>query len=257
MGMSILSDIIDRKKETVADLKRNVPYASLERSASAVKPFLVKDEKRLIAECKKASPSKGIISHDYDPVNIAKMYEAGGADAVSVLTEEHFFLGSSDDFRKVRAAIKLPMIRKDFMIDTYQIRESWAMGADAILLIASALSDTQMRELYDAAGELGLGVLAEAHDEHEIERCLLLPDAFVGINSRNLKNFAIDLPRIASMRSMIPPNRIAVAESGIYSFESAGFVIKEGFDAFLVGEFFMKAENPETCVRDFMRLVNQ
>jgi indole-3-glycerol phosphate synthase len=255
--MSILSNIIERKKESVAELKRIKPYASLERIFCEIKPFLVKGKKSLIAECKKASPSKGVISAIYDPVSIAKSYEAGGAGAVSVLTEEHFFLGSSEDFKRVRAAIKLPMIRKDFMIDSYQIRESWAMGADAVLLIASALSDAQMRELYAAAKELGLGVLAEAHDENEIERCLQLPDAFIGINSRNLKNFEIDLPRIAAMRSMISADRIAVAESGINSLENAGYVIGEGFDAFLVGEFFMRAENPEESIRDFMRLVNR
>jgi indole-3-glycerol phosphate synthase len=257
MGMSILDDIITRKKETVAELKRSAPYSSLERSARPVKPFLVKGGKRLIAECKKASPSKGIISGDYDPVRIAKSYAAGGADAVSVLTEEHFFLGSARDFRNVRSAIDIPMIRKDFMIDPYQIRESWAIGADAVLLISAALSDEQMRELYEAAKEYGLGVLAEAHDETEIERCLVLEDAYVGINSRNLKNFAVDLPRIAAMRRMIPENRIAVAESGIDSFENAGFIVKEGFDAFLVGEFFMRAENPEERVREFKRMTDK
>jgi indole-3-glycerol phosphate synthase len=255
MGMTILEKIVEKKKERVASLKKEKPFYSLERQFAPVKPFLQKGRASLIAECKKGSPSKGVISEMYKPVATALHYERGGASALSVLTEEDFFYGSTADFTAVRNSVSLPMIRKDFIFDEYQIKESWAIGADAILFIVASLSDSQMKELYEKAKSYNLSVLVEAHDENEIERALLLENAIIGINARNLKDFSVDIERIAAMRSLIPAERIAVAESGITSIEAAKLLRSRGFDAFLVGEYFMRSDNPESRVKSFVSAI--
>jgi len=250
--MTILDKIIENKSEHLDVSKRESPQEKMERIVSSPRVFLEKGKRSVIAECKKASPSKGIISPQYDPLATALSYERGGARAISVLTEEDFFLGSLSDLMLIRQNVTIPVLRKDFIVDEYQIIESWALGADAILLIVAALDESKMKDLYCAARAYNLSVLVESHDENEIDKALVLEDAIIGINARNLKNFSVDLGRISAMRSLIPHDRIAVAESGILSIEDGVNLARGGFDAFLVGEYFMSSSDPESKVKEFV-----
>ena len=250
--MNILDEIVSRRKERLAEKKKNLPAEALIRQDETIRPFYRGNEAVTVtAECKKGSPSRGIFLQDYDPVQIASEYEKGGAHALSVLTEPDFFYGDESHLKAVRANVSLPVLRKDFVFETYQVKESWAMGADAILLIAAILSDAQLKELAEYARELGLEILLEVHDRAELERALEVPVTGIGINARNLKDFSIDLDAAKELCTLIPGERIAVAESGMKSPEAALAMYQAGFRAFLVGEYFVTARDRVGRVAEF------
>jgi indole-3-glycerol phosphate synthase len=197
----------------------------------------------LITEVKKASPSKGVIRADFDPAAIARIYEDGGATCLSVLTDEKYFQGSDDDFRAVRSAVSLPMLRKDFMIDAYQIYESRVLGADCVLLIMAALSDSQAADFYALATALGMDVLVEVHDQEELERAFLFSPKMIGVNNRNLKTLDVNLQTGLDLARKIPDNYIRIAESGLHSSADLKTFAGHGYHGFLIGESLMKQDD--------------
>jgi len=255
----ILDEII---KKTKADLKKrkvDFPMEWLGRSL-AFNPFTPKDVKsalratkenpyRIIAEVKKASPSKGIIREDFDPMNIAQAYEKGGADSLSILTEPHFFQGDKEYLGMVRRYVNLPLLRKDFIVDKYQILEALAFGADYILLIAMALSRKELKELHDYALHLGLNVLVEVHNKTDLVKAIFAGADIIGINHRNLESFEMDMRLSEKLIPLIPNGKIIVAESGINDHETVVELSKLGADAFLVGEHFMRQDDMEAAVK--------
>ncbi|MBP9603487.1 MAG: indole-3-glycerol phosphate synthase TrpC, partial [Chromatiaceae bacterium] len=198
----------------------------------------------VIAEIKKASPSKGVLRADFHPAQIALSYERGGAACLSVLTDVDFFQGCDDYLREARAACTLPVIRKDFILDPYQVLEARVLGADCILLIAACLTDAQMRDQNALALALGLDVLIEVHDRAELERALPLPGRLIGINNRDLRSFQVSLDTTLGLIEAIPPGRLLVTESGILDRADVARMRAQGVNAFLVGEAFMRAEDP-------------
>ena len=198
----------------------------------------------MIAEIKKASPSKGVLRADFEPADIAQSYAEHGAACLSVLTDKDFFQGSSDYLRQARASCTLPVLRKDFMVDAYQIYESRAMGADAVLLIAACLNDGQMAEFEQIARSLDMAVLVEVHDADELLRALKLKTPLIGINNRNLKTFEVSLDTTISMLADVPKDRLLVTESGITTPADVARMREVGVNAFLVGEAFMRAADP-------------
>jgi indole-3-glycerol phosphate synthase len=198
----------------------------------------------VIAEVKKASPSKGVLRADFRPAEIAASYERGGAACLSVLTDVDFFQGSDAYLQEARAACALPVIRKDFIVDPYQVREARLMGADAILLIAACLSDAQLSELNALAQALDLDVLVEVHDAGELERALAVPGRLIGVNNRNLRTFEVSLDTTLGLLEAIPDDRLLVTESGILTREDVARMRGQGVHAFLVGEAFMRAPDP-------------
>ena len=247
--MDILEKIVARRRERIAVDKRIVPFSALHRTTTD--PRILFDRShpfKIIAECKKASPSKGVFSEEYDPVALATDYEKGGAGAISCLTEPDFFLGADAHLVAVRSAVSIPVLRKDFIVDPYQITQAWAMGADAILLIASILDTVQIIEFTDMAHDYGLQVLFEIHGEDELEKSFVAPVDAVGVNARNLKNFAIDMEAPRALRARLPQGAVAVAESGIHSEETAVAMYDAGYRAFLIGEHFMKSKDPVMAV---------
>lgn len=247
----ILDEIVEKRKiqlereKAAADFETVKKAAEkLDRQCISFKAALARpDRLSVISEVKKASPSKGLIQPDFDPVKIAKEYETCSADAVSCLTEEHYFQGSSEYFKAIRQAICLPMIRKDFIIDEYQIYEARLMGADAILLIAAVLDDEKLKRFGDTARSLGLDILAETHDESELERVLALDFDIIGINNRNLKTFEVTLETTAKLAGMIPEGKVIVSESGIKDNADMKTVRSYGADAVLIGETLMRSGN--------------
>lgn len=250
--MTILDKIVKARKERLDKLIKVFPYNSLNRIDNAPIPFFQSSENvTLIAECKKGSPSKGIMVKDYFPQEIAPLYEEGGATALSVLTEPDFFFGATEDLINVKKNVSLPIIRKDFIIDPYQVKEAWAMGADAILLIAAILSTEQMKELNTAAHEFGLQTLLEVHNREEFDKSVEVDADGFGINARNLKDFSIDLEAVKDICSMLPKDKIAVAESGLMSPDAGKEMYDTGFRGFLVGEYFVTAKDKVKTVREF------
>ncbi|WP_309499029.1 indole-3-glycerol phosphate synthase TrpC [Sulfurovum sp.] len=255
----ILDEIL---KKTRADLeKRKVEYPLewLGRSL-AFNPFVPKDVKsalrstkenpyRIIAEVKKASPSKGVIREDFDPMLIAQQYEKGGADSLSILTEPHFFQGDKEYLGMVRRYVSLPLLRKDFIVDKYQLVEALVFGADYVLLIAAALSRKELKELYNYALHLGLDVLVEVHDKYDLIKATLAGADIIGINHRNLETFEMDMSLSAKLIPLIPNGKIIVAESGITDHETVVELSKIGADAFLVGEHFMRQDDITAAVK--------
>ena len=248
---SILDTIIENKKTEVQKSKEARSLDALERGLSGAPPSrdfykaLVEGARvKIIAEIKKASPSKGVLREDFDPVRIALGYERGGAAALSVLTDEKFFMGSLSYLKAVRETVGIPILRKDFIIDPYQVYESRLSGADAILLIVSALSDESLMELLMLAHSLGMNAVVEVHDEEELHRALNAGSRIVGINNRDLRTFEVDLGVSVRLSRNIPEGVIVVAESGIASSDDIKMLMEHGVHAFLIGETFMKAPDP-------------
>jgi indole-3-glycerol phosphate synthase len=255
--LNILETIIEEKKSEVRSKKLEVKISDLEKSdffdretLSLKKSLLDETRTGIIAEFKRRSPSKGIINGNADVVEITSAYTKNGASALSVLTDEKFFGGSSDDLIKARVN-EISILRKDFVIDEYQIMEARSIGADAILLIAACLSAQQVKTLAKFAKSLQLEVLLELHAEEELEH-ICEETEIVGINNRDLKTFAVDIERSLKMAEKIPADKIKVAESGISSVENILLFKQNGFDGFLIGENFMKAENPAIAFASFV-----
>ncbi|UWG98837.1 indole-3-glycerol phosphate synthase TrpC [Dehalobacter sp. DCM] len=272
----ILDTIVEAKRKRLAEQKKNLSFAELkekiinknqdtanevlkpDRTTGRFADSLVNHSgiKKIsvIAEVKKASPSKGIISSKFDYLGIAANYEQLGASAISVLTEEDYFLGSPEYLREIRQEVKIPLLRKDFIIDPYQIYEAKLLGADAILLIVRLLEDLQLKEFLKIAEEIGLDSLVEVHDEAEAEQALKAGTKIIGVNNRDLQTFAVDLEHSRRIGAMIPASVIKVSESGIHSVEDIRMVHSWGFDAVLVGEALMKADNLTQKFAEFQQV---
>lgn len=250
----ILVKIVERKGEEIAARKHDKSLGQVideaeqgdtpRGFAQALAARVARGEPAVIAEIKKASPSKGVLRPDFQPVEIAKSYADGGAACLSVLTDRDFFQGADEYLIAARGACALPVIRKDFIIDPYQVYEARALGADCILLIAACLDDAQLKGLNDLAHELGMDVLIEVHDELELERTLPLDNRLIGINNRNLRTFEVSLETTLGMLQRIPDDRLLVTESGIHTQEDVALMREHGVHAFLVGEAFMRADDP-------------
>lgn len=256
MGMSsVLAEIIDTKRDEVAVLvPRRAELAAAIDDAAPVRDFLGAlggDRLSVIAEIKRRSPSKGDLAPDLDPATTARAYESGGAACLSVLTDGPYFGGSTADLVAARAFTTIPVLRKDFTIDPLQIDEARVMGADAVLLIVTALDDPQLRDLHDHAVGRGLAVVVEVHDDEELDRALAISPRIVGVNARDLSSFAEDLSTGERMIDRIPPDVIAVAESAIRTPGDAERMAAAGFDAVLVGEALVRASDPAELVRSF------
>ena len=250
----ILTTILRRKADEVAERSARVSIQEMARRAEnaapvrafvdAIEQKIVQGRAAVIAEIKKASPSKGLLRADFHPEEIAKSYERGGAACLSVLTDKDFFQGSDEYLQAARAACSLPVLRKDFIIDPYQVYEARAIGADCILLIVAALDDAQLGDLTGLAQHLGMDVLVEVHDAGELERALALDTPLIGINNRNLRTFETRLETTLELLDRIPDDRIVVTESGIHAPADVVRLRAAGVHAFLVGEAFMKAPDP-------------
>lgn len=254
----VLKQILGRKREEVIERSARMPISALEEQladAPAVRDFaaalqanIEAKKPAVIAEVKKASPSKGVIREDFDPAAIAASYEVGGAACLSVLTDVDFFQGADAYLQQARAACTLPVLRKDFVIDPYQVVEARVLGADCILLIVAALDDVAMHHLASRALALGMDVLIESHDGDELNRALQVPGQggrlpLIGINNRNLRDFSVSLDATLNVLERIPENRLLVTESGIHTRDDVTKMRKAGVDAFLVGEAFMRADD--------------
>jgi len=245
--MSILQKIVEntrdnlkvkKKKLSLEEIKSSLRELSLPKSN--FKSNISNKNEAIIAEIKKASPSAGVISKDFNPVEKAKEYESVGASALSILTEEDFFLGSIEYLKAIKKITNLPILRKDFIIDKYQIYESKLIGADCILLIVSILSDQQIEEFVEIAKKLELDYLIEVHDENELKRAELYEDALIGVNNRNLKTFEVDLDNSVRLRNLFIKNNIFIAESGIKSKKDVDYLKSNNIKVFLIGESLMK-----------------
>ncbi|HJX53504.1 MAG TPA: indole-3-glycerol phosphate synthase TrpC [Polyangia bacterium] len=254
----ILDDILAQTRQAVAAARGQRPLAQLEQqlaTAPAVRDFcaaLGKPGLACIAEFKRRSPSKGWINQDADPAVVASAYQAAGAAAISVLTDAPFFGGSLDDLRRARAAVDIPVLRKDFIVDPYQVAEARVAGADALLLIVSALRQDDLVELVVEVRRLGMEALVETHDRHEVERALAAGARAIGVNHRDLHTFQMDMTLALTMRPLIPPDRLLVAESGIRTPDDAHRMHGAGVDAVLVGERLMREPDPGSALRRLM-----
>ena len=243
----ILDEIVETKRREVVRRKKTKPLRALEKAIAempATRDFRMAigaAECMIIAEVKRRSPSRGVIRTDFDPVRIAREYESHGAAAVSVLTDETFFGGSDADLTAVKGAVALPVLRKEFIVDPYQIFEARVIGADAVLLIAAILAREQLREYVDLAASLGMASLVEIHDREELEKALATGAEIIGINNRDLKTFETDIRISLELSPLIPEGRIAVSESGIRSRAEIEILLKAGIRAFLIGETLIAA----------------
>lgn len=257
---TILNKINARKREEIAADLAKVPLTAMQQQAAAadaprgfvaaMQAKLAAGQSAVIAEIKKASPSKGILRDPFDPVAIAQSYQVHGAACLSVLTDVDFFQGSMGYLQQARGATDLPVIRKDFIIDPYQVYQARAIGADCILLIAASLSDQAMAELNELAQSLGMDVLIEVHDGKELERALNIPLPLIGINNRNLHTFEVSLQTTLDLLTQIPEDRIIVTESGILSVEDVALMRQHKVNSFLVGEAFMRATEPGEALQN-------
>ena len=245
--MSILQKIVENTRDNLKVKKTNLSLAEIKTSLAELslpksnfKTSISNKNEAIIAEIKKASPSAGVIAEDFNPVSKAKDYEAFGASALSILTEEDFFLGSNEYLKAVKKITSLPILRKDFIIDEYQIYESKLIGADCILLIASILSDQQLEEFVAIAKTLELDYLIEVHDENELKRAELFEGALIGVNNRNLKTFEVDLDNSVRLRNLFIKNNVFIAESGIKSRKDVDYLKSNNIKVFLIGESLMK-----------------
>ena len=257
----ILKKIVARKQEEISESIKRVPLERMiELSANADSPrgfykaLKIKVDNResgVIAEIKKASPSKGILREDFEPVEIAQSYESGGASCLSILTDRDFFQGDSLYLIKARAAVSIPVIRKDFIIHPYQVYESRAIGADCILLIASCLDDDELKNLSDIATSLGMDSLIEVHDYEEMKRALKLDLPLLGINNRNLRNFEVTLQTTIDLLSQISDDKLVITESGIKNKQDVELMHRHNVFSFLIGEAFMRESNPGQKLKEF------
>lgn len=262
MNKNILLEICDKKRLHVDEMRTQASLDDVKERMKGVAPargFLnalkLKAEQNkpaLIAEVKKASPSKGVIRADFDPISIAKSYEEAGAACISVLTDIPYFQGNDDYLRAVKGATTLPVLRKDFMVDPYQIYESRMLGADCILLIMAALNDDEYRRLYELSKHLGMDVLVEVHDKEELDRALVISPDLVGVNNRNLKTLQVDIQTSYELLSSMPGDTICVAESGIGSHEVLKSLHDAGYSAFLVGESLMRQDDVTLATRTLL-----
>ena len=248
--MTILDKLAEHAKERVAKAKDYISLSEINRLAMSMpkgdsdfEKALRSDDISFICECKKASPSKGMIAEDFPYLQIAKDYEAAGADCISVLTEPKWFLGSNEFLKEIASAVNIPCLRKDFTVDEYMIYEAKTLGASAVLLIVSILSETQLREYINICGELGLSALVEVHDEAEAITAINAGAEIIGVNNRNLKDFSVDTENSRRLRNLIPRDILFVSESGVKTADDVKALRKIGADAVLVGETLMKAEN--------------
>jgi indole-3-glycerol phosphate synthase len=261
-----MSDVLARicadKRVHIGAAKRREPLAGLERrakEAEAPRGFVAALERAavagygLIAEIKKASPSRGLIRANFDPIALARAYEAGGATCLSVLTDEPYFQGRNEYLADARAAVRLPVLRKDFILDPWQVVEARAIGADCVLLIMAALEDGEARALAAEATRWGMDVLVEVHDRAELDRALGLEARLIGINNRNLKTLAIDLATTESLAAAVPKDRLLVSESGLYAPDDLDRMVRVGARCFLVGESLMKQEDVAAATRALLR----
>ena len=250
----ILNKILKRKVEEITERSMALSMRELSKQVDSAPPprdfvgalqaKLAAEQSAVIAEIKKASPSRGVLREDFHPAEIAASYERHGAACLSVLTDADFFQGSETYLQQARAACHLPVLRKDFIIDPYQVYEARVIGADCILLIVAALGDAMMLELSHLADHLGMAVLVEVHDAEELERALELPTPLIGINNRNLRTFHADLYTTLDLLPAIPPDRIVITESGIHTIQEVALMRSHNVQAFLVGEALMKAADP-------------
>lgn len=262
----ILNQIVAVKHQEVAAAKQRISFDVMRADAEsrvltrdfvgALKAKIAAGKPAVIAEIKKASPSKGVIREDFIPADIAQSYAEGGAACLSVLTDKQFFQGQVDYLKQARASCQLPVLRKDFMVDAYQIYESRAMGADCILLIAACLDDVQMKTFEAIARSLDMAVLVEVHDETELERALKLKTPLIGINNRNLKTFEVSLETTLTLKKHVPADRLLVTESGILTRDDVLRMGAAGVNAFLVGEAFMRAKEPGGALADLFAVAS-
>ena len=255
----VLKRILARKQEEVAERRERVSLFELKTRvasappvrafADAIEAKIAAGQAAVIAEVKKASPSKGVIRADFDPAAIARSYAAGGAACLSVLTDVDFFQGSDAYLQEARAACNLPVLRKDFVVDAWQLYESRVLGADCVLLIAAALDDAQLSEFAFIADELGMDVLVEVHDMDELERALPVPARLLGINNRNLRTFEVSLQTTLDLKQAVPADRVLVTESGILGPADVTLMREADVHAFLVGEAFMRQPEPGVALQ--------
>ena len=255
--MTILDELAAHAKDRVAAARKQRPLSALRQQAAALPrgnfPFeaaLKKPELSFICECKKASPSKGIIAEDFPYLEIAKAYEAAGADCISVLTEPKWFLGSDDYLKEIAEAVSIPCLRKDFTVNEYMIFEAKVLGASAVLLIASLLSEPQLREYLSICDELGLSALVETHTQAEATMAVRAGARIIGVNNRNLNDFSVDTDNSRRLRDLIPRDVLFVSESGVQSAEDVRALREVGADAVLVGEALMKAADKRQKLRE-------
>ena len=254
VGKDILGTIVERKREEVSRRRMQVPVFELKarigrqhnpRSfVDAIKKRIRRKEAAIIAEVKKASPSKGVIREDFDPISIAQSYERSGATCLSVLTDGHFFQGSDQYLEMAKASSSLPVLRKDFTVEAYQVYEARAIGADCILLIAAILDIEKLHEFYDLAISLSLDVLVEVHNKAELDKALTLSPAMIGVNNRNLKTFEVDLNTTLDLLSQMPKEVVVITESGIGKRADVEQMLSNDVYGFLVGEAFMREPDP-------------
>ncbi len=255
--MDILTKIVAKKQERLIVAKKKMPLDELKekcvkRSEARFYSALIKPQVNIIAEIKKASPSKGIICENFNPTTIAKDYENGGASAISVLTEEDFFQGSLDILKAVRNAVRLPILRKDFIFDSYQVYEAALAGADAFLLIAAILEEKEIIELVELGKEFGLDALVEIHSEQELEKVLNSQVKIIGVNNRNLKNFTVDIDVSLQLAKRMPKDAIWISESGINNVVDITKLQEVGYHAFLIGEQLMRSQKPKEALQELL-----
>ena len=260
--MNILDQLADYARQRVEEAKRQTPLAEIKRQALALPKGDFRFEKALtkpglsfICECKKASPSKGLIAADFPYLQIAKEYEAAGADAISVLTEPKWFLGSDRYLEEIASAVSTPCLRKDFTVDDYMIYEAKLLGASAVLLLCAILDDAQLREYLTLCDGLGLSALVEAHDEAEVDRALSAGAHILGVNNRDLKNFTVDTENSRRLRARIPEDVLFVSESGVRTAEDVARLAAIGADAVLIGETLMRAPDKTAKLRELKGLL--
>jgi len=256
--MSVLTEILDRKRQRVEAARTKTPLATLRDHVAGAGTHrllnaIQRDGINIIAEYKRRSPSKGIIRSDIDVEMMVQNYELGGAAAISVLTEEDYFSGSLEDLRKVKSVVALPVLRKDFLFDEYQIYEAVVAGADAVLLIVAALDDRQLLDLRQLAeDELGIDALVEVHDTSEMERAERIGATLIGVNNRNLHTFEVTLQTSLKLSGVAPPTATLVSESGLNNAEDLAMLAEVGYRGFLIGESLMRAEDPANTLQDLL-----